>query len=49
MPPKTRMTEAEVIERARRVAEAEGWPWEEKISARTHRKGLFSKSLYWQI
>jgi hypothetical protein len=46
---KTRMTEAEAIERARRVAEAEGWPWEEQISAMTRKKGLFSNSLYWQV
>jgi hypothetical protein len=43
------MTDVEAIERARRVAQAEGWPWEEPISATTKKKGLFSKSLYWQI
>ena len=31
------------------MAEAEGWPWEEKISAITKKQGLFSKSFYWQI
>ena len=45
--PKTRMTEAEVIERG--VVEAEGWPWEKPISTITKRKGLFSRSVYWQI
>jgi hypothetical protein len=49
MTPRTRMTEAEAIERARQVAEAEGWPWEEPISAITKKKGLFSKLVYWQM
>lgn len=49
MTPKTRMTQAEVIERARRVAEAEGWPWEEPVSALARKKGLLSKSFYWDI
>ena len=48
-PRKPRMTEGEVIERARRVAEAEGWPWEEPVSAKARKKGLFSKSYYWDI
>jgi len=49
MTPKKRMTQVEVIERARRVAEAEGQPWDEPVSLIARKRGLLSKSLYWHV
>jgi hypothetical protein len=47
---KPRMTQEEAIERARQVAEAEGWPWLERIDADIRKTGIFgSGPLMWQI
>lgn len=43
------MTEAEAIALARRVAEAEGWPWQEPVVARRYRTLLLVGKRCWHV
>ena len=43
------MAEQEAINRARQIAQTEGWPWEDPVEVICHKKCILFGSLYWEV
>ena len=43
------MTKEAAVEKARLVAEGEGWPWQQPIFVQIRRRGIIFGSRFWEV